>query len=96
MDQPRSGATATLLSDGQVLLIGGESAGYTVGTALLYQPATGVWLTSSGMLRYPRAAHVAVQLLDGNVVVAGGSGVRNFQTVVSAAAEGYRVPTGSP
>jgi hypothetical protein len=68
----RFGPTATLLSDGKVLVVGGinGSKGYQ-NTAELYDPATGAW-TNTGGLFYYRARHTATRLLDGKVLVTGG------------------------
>jgi len=73
----RSGHTATLLTNGQVLVVGGDvgqasaqSLG-TVGTSELYDPASGTW-RRTGSLNTPRVAHSATLLLNGEVLVAGG------------------------
>ena len=50
--------TATLLSDGRVLVAGG---GYYVAPAELYDPATGNW-TFTGNLNYGRLLHTATLL----------------------------------
>jgi hypothetical protein len=58
--------TATLLSDGRVLLAGGQSS-----EAELYDPATGHW-TETGRMHVARSGHIASLLADGRVLVAGG------------------------
>ena len=65
---PRSGHTATLLSNGAVLVAGG-TAGQT---AELYDPITGTW-SPTGSMRVPRSDHTATSLADGKVLVAGGT-----------------------
>ena len=61
----RGGSTATLLRDGNVLVIGYEDTGE------LYDPDSGAW-TATGEMTNPRHSHVAILLRDGKVVVAGG------------------------
>ena len=63
----RAGHTATLLTNGQVLVAGG---GYI--RAELYDPVTGVW-TYTGSLVTERSDHTATRLPNGKVLVAGGS-----------------------
>jgi hypothetical protein len=64
--------TATLLTDGKVLLTGGWTpAGAMSTTAELYDPATGTW-TLTGSMTYARGDHSATGLSDGRVLVAGG------------------------
>ncbi len=64
--------TATLLTNGKVLMVGGISTAAAV-TAELYDPATGNW-TATGNLNTPRYNHVALRLPNGKVLVAGGEG----------------------
>jgi hypothetical protein len=73
MGVDRHSATATLLRDGRVLVVGGHSGNGTgvQASAELYDPATGRW-TSTGSLRTPRRDHTATLLADGTVLVAGG------------------------
>lgn len=75
MQRPRMNHTATLLPSGKVLVIGGYSGngGEPVEmSAELYDPARDVW-SDAARLSIPRMQHTAVQLVDGTVLVAGGS-----------------------
>ncbi len=67
-------ATATLLPNGKVLVVGGVGPTGSSGlsSAELYDPATGVW-TATGPLNYFRSSHTATLLGNGKVLVAGGS-----------------------
>jgi len=67
LNQARLGHTATLLTDGRVLVAGGDAP------AELYDPSTGTWTLTDNMVE-ARAGHTATLLLDGTVLVAGGSG----------------------
>jgi len=66
--------TATLLSNGKVLVAGGYNTvdGYLV-RAELYDPASGTW-TDTGSLANPRDVHTATLLPNGEVLAAGGIG----------------------
>ncbi|HEX8845827.1 MAG TPA: kelch repeat-containing protein [Pyrinomonadaceae bacterium] len=64
--------TATLLPNGQVLVVGGIVDNSPTNTAELYDPATGTWRLT-GNLNAPRAWHTATLLQNGKVLVAGGS-----------------------
>jgi hypothetical protein len=69
----RSAHTATLLTNGLVLVAGG------VGIAELYDEATGVW-TVTMPANFLRFQHTATLLTNGLVLVAGGyDGLRSFQ-----------------
>ena len=72
LNTARSGATATLLSDNQVLVAGGTgSNGEAVSSAELYNPATGAW-SATGSLNTARTSATATLLPNGQVLVAGG------------------------
>ncbi len=70
LNEPRSGATATSLADGRVLVVGGENSVITA-TAEVYDPGLGSFLYA-GSMSVPRYYHDAVRLADGRVLVVGG------------------------
>ena len=72
MLQPRSGQTATLLPDGEVLIAGGMRRNQDFyKSAELYDPATGKFHLT-GEMNVARVGHVAVLLRSGKVLIAGG------------------------
>jgi hypothetical protein len=72
MTSARSGHTATLLGNGQVLLTGGQADDITfLSSAELFDPATGAF-TATGFLGTARSNHSATLLADGRVLLAGG------------------------
>ena len=83
----RAGHTATLLADGQVLVVGGDA---TAPSAERYDPATDRWLTTTpGAIR---SYHSATRLGDGRVLVAGGQ-ARAGSGEVTATVEFYQPAT---
>jgi N-acetylneuraminic acid mutarotase len=72
----RVGHTATLLSDGRVLVAGGtsQSGGQPRSSSEIYDPKDKTW-TPNGDLPAERTNHTAVKLRDGSVIVAGGTGL---------------------
>ena len=79
MATPHGNHTATLLSNGRVLVAGGENYGQgsllQVGTssaAELYDPASGAW-TPVGAMTTPRNYAVAGLFSDGRVLISGGT-----------------------
>jgi hypothetical protein len=80
MLRARFGQTATILADGRVLVIGGQSGAAGARGAIppnasaeIYDPRTGRF-TPTGSMTTGRSAHTATLLADGTVLVAGGSG----------------------
>jgi hypothetical protein len=72
MSVGRTAFTATLLQNGDLLVVGGT--GYTANcfaTAEIYNPSTGSW-TETGSMAQPRCLHTAALLPSGEVLVAGG------------------------
>jgi len=71
LNTARDSHTATLLSNGKVLVAGGVGGAYLT-SAELYDPASGTW-TATGSLNTARGQHTATLLPDGKVLVAGGT-----------------------
>jgi hypothetical protein len=69
----RFGHTASLLSNGKVLITGGSdtSLGQPAKTAEIYDPATDSF-TATGAMSTPRSGHTATVLTDGTVLISGG------------------------
>jgi hypothetical protein len=91
----RTGQTATLLPNGEVLVAGGIAPDtHVLDTAELYDPATGAW-TATGSMTTPRADHTATLLtsgpLAGQVLLVGG---RTNGGIYLASAELYKPATG--
>lgn len=71
MDDARGGQTATLLSDGRVLVVGGRGASGELATAELYDPGIGSW-SPAAAAPVSFLGHTATLLTDGKVLVVGG------------------------
>jgi hypothetical protein len=92
MNNARYEHTTTVLSDGRVLVAGGEqSNGVSHAGTELYDPGTATFASTAPLIT-PRGFHTATRLANGNVLVAGG---RNG-TVAVATAEVYNpnIPAG--
>lgn len=95
MNVARADHTATLLSNGQVLVTGGFNAsdGY-LASAEIYDPSKGKWTLTSSMTA-PRDGHDAVLLQNGKVLVAGGINTTTSGCTTLASAELYDPSTGT-
>ena len=82
----RLGHTATLLSNGKILIAGG-------GRSEIYDPATGKW-SFTGNLTETRVLHTATLLQDGKVLAAGGCGDPECFSILGSA-ELYDPSTGA-
>jgi len=96
MDGIRYLQTATLLPNGTVLVAGGGTSLSTpdrpVNSAELYDPRTRSWAAAGNTIT-PHVGHTATLLLDGRVLVMGGSGTSALPA--SASAELYDPGSGN-
>jgi hypothetical protein len=69
MNEPRAGATATLLPNGKVLITGGAGT-----STELYDPVTDTFAASTPSMNTARGGATATLLPNGKVLIAGGSG----------------------
>ena len=69
---PRWGHTASVLSNGSVLVVGGSYDELIVITAELYDPSVNTWTLVANMT-YPRYFYTASLLLNSSVLVVGGT-----------------------
>ena len=89
MTTGRSSHSATLLSDGKVLIVGGYN-GNSMASAELFDPASGTF-TATGSLANARFYHTATLLPNGKVLIAGGFS----NNATSKSAELYDPTTGT-
>lgn len=71
---PRYDHTATLLEDGRLLVVGGVPSNICTfnSTAELYDPGSENWLPTGTLPAPVGTGHIAIRLLDGRVLAAGG------------------------
>ncbi len=83
--------TATLLANGDVLLVGGivSDAGAISGTAQLYHFDVNQLVAAPGSLTFPRFGHTATRLQDSTVVIIGGLGGSPASPNMAVASERY-------
>src|SRR5438034_9869071 len=72
-----SGQSATVLSDGKWLLVGGESPGDSLSSASIWDPKTGATTALTAKLQHGRAWHTATVLPNETVFIFGGIGSKN-------------------
>ncbi len=82
MSSPRYGQTATLLSNGLVLVAGGASnnSGGMTATADLFDPSTDSFTPVPSQMMAPREFGTATLLGDGTLLLAGGVGIPSGNT----------------
>lgn len=71
MAYARYNFSATILSNGKVLIVGGNDGSSTLSTAEVYDPLTKTF-SSAGSLNYARESHAAVLLSNGKVLISCG------------------------
>ncbi len=71
MSSARRGHTATRLSDGRVLIAGGENGSGVLNESEIYDPASSTFSSAANMT-VARVDHTATLLGDGRVLIAGG------------------------
>ncbi len=71
MTYPRYDHTASILTNGQVLVTGGQNSSFVLNSTELYDPSTGNW-TMTGNMNNARYLHTASILTNGTVSVTGG------------------------
>ena len=96
MTAGRTAFTATLLPNGEVLVVGGSD--YQIrcyATAELYNPSTGQW-TPTGTMSQARCLHSATLLPNGEVLVSGGvNSIYDYSRPTVSSAEIYNPNTGT-
>ena len=96
MSTPRAGHTATVLSNGELLVAGGcagtNGNGLGLASAEVYDPSAGIWRLTGDMTG-ARVNHTATLLPGGEVLVAGGIDVD--RQVLLTSTELYSPTTGS-
>lgn len=92
MTTTRLGHTATLLTNGNVLIAGGDGGRGVLASAELYEPVSGKF-TATGNMSTARRGHSASLLADGRVLISGGL-VRCCPPLFTSSAELYDPSTG--
>ncbi|MBC7843919.1 MAG: Ig-like domain-containing protein [Gemmatimonadaceae bacterium] len=94
MAVPRSGHTATTLSNGKVVVVGGATGTYAAptlhATSEVFDPVTGTW-TTSGSVTIARGFHRAVALPNARLFITGGS---DFVSTVFPSSDLYDASAG--
>jgi hypothetical protein len=108
MTAPRANYTTTLLPDGKALIAGGRTLNHVTfsgregivyfcctASAERYDPSTRAF-TATGSMTTPRNYHTATLLLDGRVLIAGGSGGSSIAALATAELYHPEVPGPAP
>jgi hypothetical protein len=87
----QQGPTATLLGNGEVLVAGGEDPHNfeSLATSEAYDPATATWSLTNGQMSVPRDGQAAVELRNGDALVAGGCTLTCDSDMNTATAEEF-------
>jgi hypothetical protein len=72
MNIVRASATATLLSNGKVLIAGGGCNGTSLSTTELYDPVANTFAAATPSMKVTRQQATATLLPNGKVLIAGG------------------------
>ena len=91
----RFGATTTLLTNGQVLIAGGDNFGGALSSAELYNPVTDMFTATTGSLGTARYDAVALLLANGSVLIAGGTGGSGTLNSAELYSAGMFAPAGT-
>jgi Galactose oxidase, central domain/Kelch motif len=91
--------TATLLSNGKVVIAGGSTSGFFAGepslsSAEIFDPATGKFV-DTGMMTVARSDHTATRLDDGTVLIAGGDPENIMNLVIGVSIGSFPSPLNS-
>ncbi|HKD66890.1 MAG TPA: DUF3179 domain-containing (seleno)protein [Candidatus Binataceae bacterium] len=82
LNHAREANSATLLTNGKVLIAGGDNGrSPMIAAAELYDPAKHAF-TTTGSMKSPRGAHTATLLADGRVLITGG--MDDLKTIANA------------
>ena len=76
--------TASVLTNGKVLVTGGYNGVSYLPSAELYDPSTGLW-NITGNMNNTRTYHTASVLTNGKVLVAGGLGNNSINSYLKSA-----------
>jgi N-acetylneuraminic acid mutarotase len=93
MRSARDGHTATLLSNGNILVAGGTNNGVGLASAELYNSTAGTW-AFTGSMSVARSHARAVQLSNGSVLIMGGC-VNDCLSTTTPSAEVYNPSAGT-
>ena len=87
MHHARTSPAATLLDNGKVVVVGGDSSTTDL-RAELYDPASATF-SYTGSTMAPRSGHTATFLIDGSVLIVGGIGAAGPTATRKTARDGH-------